>query len=190
MSPRTLFPHSHARTHCVFLSNIALWALLLPQLSTASERAATCQPRPSPAAVWPRPGPATCVRTPLHEYRRVARVLSAPRRHWVGDGFHVLPVFNDLAFSEALSPFLMFDYAAPRRFPPSARGGRRGVGNHPHRGFETVTLAFLGEIEHRDSNGNRGVVKPGDCQWMTAGQYPLFSIRNTSYPPQRGGGGY
>ncbi len=67
----------------------------------------------------------------------------------VGDGFHVKPVFANKAFSQDLSPFLMFDYGAPRRFEPTTR--RLGVGAHPHRGFETVTIAFQGEVEHGDS---------------------------------------
>ena len=86
--------------------------------------------------------------------------------HWVGDGFNVRPVFGRLAFTQDISPFLMFDYAAPREF--SATADKLGVGPHPHRGFETVTIAFQGEIEHGDSVGNRGVIGPGDVQWMTA----------------------
>ena len=86
--------------------------------------------------------------------------------HWVGDGFNVRPIFAHLAFTEDISPFLMFDYAAPREF--SATNEKRGVGPHPHRGFETVTIAYQGEIEHGDSVGNRGVIGPGDVQWMTA----------------------
>jgi redox-sensitive bicupin YhaK (pirin superfamily) len=62
----------------------------------------------------------------------------------------------------------MFDYAAPKQFPPNEK--KRGVGQHPHRGFETVTLAFQGEVEHRDSTGNQDVIGPGDIQWMTAGR--------------------
>lgn len=86
--------------------------------------------------------------------------------HWVGDGFPVRPLFADLAFSEQISPFLMFDYGGPAMFEPTQK--KRGVGAHPHRGFETVTIAFQGEIEHGDSVGNRGVIGPGDVQWMTA----------------------
>jgi len=79
-------------------------------------------------------------------------------------------VFAEKAFTNELSPFLMFDYAAPKQFSPSKTGQHRGVGQHPHRGFETVTIAFQGEVEHKDSNGNSGVIGPGDCQWMTAGR--------------------
>ena len=100
--------------------------------------------------------------------KQVHKILPAPRRHWVGNGFHVYPVFAQLAFSEALSPWLMFDYAAPKYFEPTTQ--RLGVGQHPHRGFETITIAFQGEIEHRDSTGNTGVIEEGDVQWMTAGR--------------------
>lgn len=91
---------------------------------------------------------------------------STPHSHWVGDGFNVRPIFAHLAFTQDISPFLMFDYAAPREF--ASTNEKRGVGPHPHRGFETVTLAFQGEVEHGDSVGNRGVIGPGDVQWMTA----------------------
>ena len=94
------------------------------------------------------------------------RVLSQPRPHWVGDGFHVHPVFNELAFSASVSPFLMLDYGQPKNFPPTEK--KLGVGQHPHRGFETVTIAYQGEVEHGDSVGNHGIIGPGDVQWMTA----------------------
>jgi hypothetical protein len=99
--------------------------------------------------------------------RKLVSVLPAPQPHWVGDGFHVFPLFADLAFGQAVSPFLMLDYAAPHEFRPSAKPP--GVGAHPHRGFETVTIVYDGEIEHRDSAGNNGTIGPGDVQWMTAG---------------------
>jgi len=98
--------------------------------------------------------------------KAITAIMPAPRAHWVGDAFHVYPVFSNLAFTEQLSPFLMFDYAAPKKFEPTSK--QRGVGKHPHRGFETVTIAFQGEVEHADSVGNRGVIGPGDVQWMTA----------------------
>lgn len=72
------------------------------------------------------------------------QVLPAPPRHWVGNGFHVYPVFHDKAFTAEVSPWLMFDYGAPKEFGPTT--SRRGVGQHPHRGFETVTIAFQGEV--------------------------------------------
>lgn len=99
--------------------------------------------------------------------KQIKTILPATdRNHWVGDGFNVRPVFGNLAFTEHISPFLMFDYAAPKKF--EATDAKRGVGPHPHRGFETVTIAFQGEVEHGDSAGNRGVIGPGDVQWMTA----------------------
>ncbi|MDX9732276.1 MAG: pirin family protein [Bdellovibrionales bacterium] len=87
--------------------------------------------------------------------------------HWVGDGFPVRSIFsyNDLA--REISPFLLMDYAGPTEFPPSPRH-TRGVGEHPHRGFETVTIVYAGEVEHRDSAGGGGLIKAGDVQWMTA----------------------
>lgn len=78
--------------------------------------------------------------------KRIADVFPIARTHWVGDGFHVKPVFGEAAFTNTLSPFLMFDYGSPKYFPPTAK--QLGVGQHPHRGFETVTIAFQGEIEH------------------------------------------
>jgi redox-sensitive bicupin YhaK (pirin superfamily) len=99
--------------------------------------------------------------------KTITAVLPAPTHgHWVGDGFPVRPIFGRLAFTPAISPFLMFDYGGPMHFTPTEQ--KRGVGAHPHRGFETVTLAFQGEIEHGDSVGNRGIIGPGDVQWMTA----------------------
>jgi hypothetical protein len=87
-------------------------------------------------------------------------------RHWVGDGF---PVRTLLAYSNlgpVIDPFLLLDYAGPMEFPPTSE--RLGVGEHPHRGFETVTIVYQGEVEHRDSSGGGGRIGPGDVQWMTA----------------------
>ena len=92
----------------------------------------------------------------------------ASRSHAATPLFIPTAVFANNAFSEAISPFLMFDYAAPKAFPPTSK--QLGVGQHPHRGFETITVAFQGEVEHADSVGNRGVIGPGDVQWMTAGK--------------------
>jgi redox-sensitive bicupin YhaK (pirin superfamily) len=86
--------------------------------------------------------------------------------HWVGNGFHVRSIFSYNDQARAVSPFLLLDYAEPTIFPPSDE--RRGVGEHPHRGFETVTIVYQGELEHRDSAGNHGRLGPGDVQWMTA----------------------
>ena len=99
--------------------------------------------------------------------RKVQSVHRPRPPHWVGDGFPVRSIFSyDNLGREALSPFLMLDYAAPRHFEPAKT--RRGVGEHPHRGFETVTVVYQGELEHRDSAGNGGRIGAGDVQWMTA----------------------
>jgi redox-sensitive bicupin YhaK (pirin superfamily) len=86
--------------------------------------------------------------------------------HWVGDGFPVRSLFSYAGDTAATDPFLLLDYAAPYEFPPGT--APRGVGEHPHRGFETVTIVYQGELEHRDSAGNHGKIGPGDVQWMTA----------------------
>ena len=101
--------------------------------------------------------------------RSIKKILPRPSPHWVGDGFKVYPVFANWAFTEEISPLLMFDYAEPKQFPAKV-GPPLGVGQHPHRGFETVTLAFQGEVEHHDSTGKSGIIKQGDVQWMTAGR--------------------
>ena len=99
--------------------------------------------------------------------KKVSGLYSAPRPHWVGDGFPVHSLFDYSGLGKLLSPFLLLDYAAPTRFAPNT-GTPRGVGEHPHRGFETVTIVYDGEVEHRDSTGQGGVIGPGDVQWMTA----------------------
>ncbi|HMK89825.1 MAG TPA: pirin family protein, partial [Methylocystis sp.] len=99
--------------------------------------------------------------------RKVVEVFAAPPPHWVGDGFPVRSLFAAVERGERFSPFLLLDYASPYEFKPSER--RRGVGEHPHRGFETVTIVYEGELEHRDSAGNSGRIGRGDVQWMTAG---------------------
>jgi redox-sensitive bicupin YhaK (pirin superfamily) len=99
--------------------------------------------------------------------KKVIHTSSAPNRHWVGDGFPVHGMFGYTGDTKRISPFLLLDYAAPTRFEPTTN--RRGVGQHPHRGFETVTIVYEGEVEHRDSTGSGGVIGPGDVQWMTAG---------------------
>lgn len=88
-------------------------------------------------------------------------------RHWVGDGFPVRSLFSYQDFGPEISPFLLLDYAGPHEFAPARK--LRGVGAHPHRGFETVTIVYDGEVEHRDSTGAGGIIGAGDVQWMTAG---------------------
>jgi redox-sensitive bicupin YhaK (pirin superfamily) len=110
-----------------------------------------------PRETMPRPGP-----------RSVESVYAAPQPHWVGDGFRVLGYFSqDRDLVRKLSPFLLVDYHAPYVYP-ATENTRRGVGPHPHRGFETVSLAFEGSVAHHDSTGAGGVIDPGDVQWMTA----------------------
>jgi hypothetical protein len=93
-------------------------------------------------------------------------MLRTTDRHWVGDGFPVRTLFSYPTMGRVLSPFLLLDYAGPMEFAPTT--DRRGVGEHPHRGFETVTIVYGGEVEHRDSSGGGGKIGPGDVQWMTA----------------------
>lgn len=88
------------------------------------------------------------------------------RGHWVGDGFPVRSLFTYNNLGQHISPFLLLDYAGPHHFEPTT--DRRGVGQHPHRGFETVTIVYDGLVEHKDSAGNGGIIGPGDVQWMTA----------------------
>jgi quercetin 2,3-dioxygenase len=94
------------------------------------------------------------------------KVYQPGSQHIVGDGFHVRNLFPSNDLDQALSPFIMLDYAGPTFYP--ATDTPRGVGEHPHRGFETVTIVYQGIVAHRDSAGNSGVIGPGDVQWMTA----------------------
>lgn len=100
--------------------------------------------------------------------KKILTTYSPPHGHWVGDGFPVRSLFSyDRMGAKNISPFLLLDYAGPAEFPPAQRP--RGVGQHPHRGFETVTLVYKGELEHRDTSGAGGLIGEGDVQWMTAG---------------------
>jgi len=104
------------------------------------------------------------------DVRSVEGVHSSTTFHWVGNGFHVSTYFpSERLPPERVSPFVLMDYGPPKPFTPLARG-KRGVGWHPHRGFETVTLAWEGAVAHRDNAGHAGIIGPGDVQWMTAGQ--------------------
>jgi redox-sensitive bicupin YhaK (pirin superfamily) len=104
--------------------------------------------------------------------------------HWVGDGFHVRNLFPSNGLEDEISPFLMLDYAGPTVFPP---GQPRGVGEHPHRGFETVTIAYQGSIAHRDSGGHAGVIHPGDVQWMTAASGVVHEEKQEAEFARQGG---
>ena len=99
--------------------------------------------------------------------KNLLRIHRSSGMHWVGNGFPVRPVFDYNGLGRELSPFLLLDYAAPHPFAPGNE--KRGVGAHPHKGFETVTVAYQGELEHRDSSGGGGKIGAGDVQWMTAG---------------------
>lgn len=99
--------------------------------------------------------------------KRILGVYQNKHMHWVGDGFPVYNLFSYDRLGQSLSPFLLLDYAAPYRFDPTT--AQHGVGSHPHRGFETVTIAYQGEVTHKDSSGGGGTIKAGDVQWMTAG---------------------
>jgi hypothetical protein len=98
--------------------------------------------------------------------KKLRCVLRSADRHWVGDGFPVRTLFAYSNLGPVIDPFLLLDYAGPMTFSPTT--ARRGVGEHPHRGFETVTIVYSGEVEHRDSSGGGGIIGPGDVQWMTA----------------------
>ncbi|HMR33039.1 MAG TPA: pirin family protein [Geminicoccaceae bacterium] len=100
--------------------------------------------------------------------RKVLDIHRNDRAHWVGDGFPVRSLFSHRSHGADVSPFLLADHAGPARFEPAERP--RGVGLHPHRGFETVTIVYEGELEHADSAGNSGRIGAGDVQWMTAGR--------------------
>jgi redox-sensitive bicupin YhaK (pirin superfamily) len=99
--------------------------------------------------------------------KSVLRVQTNPNQHWVGDGFPVRTLLFYGSQGSEVSPFLLLDFAGPHEFKPASKP--RGVGQHPHRGFETVTIVYAGEVTHRDSTGQGGTIGPGDVQWMTAG---------------------
>jgi quercetin 2,3-dioxygenase len=100
--------------------------------------------------------------------RSVEGIHKSTTFHWVGNGFFVSTYFpSEKLPPERVSPFVLMDYGPPKDFAPLAHG-QRGVGWHPHRGFETVTLAWEGAVAHRDNTGRAGVIGPGDVQWMTA----------------------
>ncbi len=119
--------------------------------------------------------------------RTIEGVFRSTPFHWVGDGFYVSSYFPRPGLSaERVSPFLLMDYGPRRDFSPLAEG-QRGVGWHPHRGFETVTVAWEGEVAHRDNAGHAGVIGPGDVQWMTAGSGILHEEYHEEEFTRRGG---
>lgn len=117
--------------------------------------------------------------------KRIKHLLNETNEHWVGNGFAVRSLFSYQNYNELLSPFLLLDYAAPRDFPPTSM--KRGVGEHPHRGFETVTIVFDGEVAHKDSTGSGGVITKGGVQWMTAGSGIIHEEFHSDEFAQRGG---
>ena len=117
--------------------------------------------------------------------KKILATYSAPRPHWVGNGFPVRSLFSYNSHGAHLSPFLLLDHAGPAQFTPTDQP--RGVGQHPHRGFETVTIVYEGEVEHRDSTGAGGVIGPGDVQWMTAASGILHEEFHSKAFAQRGG---
>lgn len=118
--------------------------------------------------------------------REIDAVYQAPELHWVGDGFRVAGYFSAIPdAARKLDPFLMLDYHPEYHYSPTSR--QRGVGVHPHRGFETVTIAFQGSVAHHDSAGGGGVIGPGDVQWMTAASGVLHKEYHEQSFAQRGG---
>lgn len=117
--------------------------------------------------------------------KQINAVYSAPQGHWVGDGFPVRSLFSYQTLGRQLSPFLLLDYAGPEVFTPTTHA--RGVGTHPHRGFETVTIVYQGSVAHEDSTGEGGEIGPGDVQWMTAGAGILHKEHHAPQFAQSGG---
>ena len=117
--------------------------------------------------------------------RKLVVVQEAPRPHWVGDGFPVRSMFSPQTHGAALSPFILLDYAPPTEFAPAAQ--KRGVGVHPHRGFETVTIVYPGEGDPRASTSNGGHIGPGDVQWMTAASGILHEEFHSAAFTKKGG---
>lgn len=117
--------------------------------------------------------------------KKILSIEKQPRGHWVGDGFPVRTIISPRQGGPQVGPFIMMDYAGPYTFEPANQ--RRGVDTHPHRGFETVTVVFSGEVEHRDSSGNSGKIGPGDVQWMTAGSGVLHEEKHSAKFTAEGG---
>ncbi|MNF39888.1 Quercetin 2,3-dioxygenase [compost metagenome] len=117
--------------------------------------------------------------------KKILGLYSNNQQHWVGDGFPVRSLFSYDSLGQHISPFLLLDYAGPHEFSPTQQ--RRGVGQHPHRGFETVTIVYHGELEHRDSTGSGGLIGPGDVQWMTAASGILHEEFHSAAFSEKGG---
>lgn len=117
--------------------------------------------------------------------RQVNHIITAPNAHWVGNGFPMSTLFSYQKDSEKYSPFLLMDYAEPTLFKPVTNA--RGVGTHPHRGFETVTIAYQGEVSHHDSKDHEGTIYAGDVQWMTAASGILHNEYHSKKMTKEGG---
>lgn len=117
--------------------------------------------------------------------KKIIGVYRNQNMHWVGDGFPVKNLFSYDRLGQAISPFLLLDYAAPYHFSPTTQ--QHGVGSHPHRGFETVTIAYQGEVTHKDSAGGGGTIQSGDVQWMTAGAGLVHEEFHSAEFAQKGG---
>jgi len=130
--------------------------------------------------------PITSAKSVPGDIRRVLGVYKPPQTHWVGDGFRVAEYMSVIPnATRLLSPFLLVDYHPMHEYVPT--GERRGVGVHPHRGFETVSIAWRGSVAHHDSAGNGGIIGPGDVQWMTAGAGILHKEYHEAEYAKRGG---
>ena len=117
--------------------------------------------------------------------KRLLGIQGNDQGHWVGNGFPVRTLFFYQQLGKEMSPFLMLDLAGPAEFPATTE--RKGVGTHPHRGFETVTIVYDGEVSHKDSTGQGGTIGPGDVQWMTAGSGILHQEFHSDDFAKRGG---
>jgi redox-sensitive bicupin YhaK (pirin superfamily) len=117
--------------------------------------------------------------------KKVVGINGPGSTHWVGDGFHVRNLFPSNGIEKQIDPFLMLDYAGPTQVAPSKRP--KGVDEHPHRGFETVTIAYQGSIDHRDSAGHSGSIRPGDVQWMTAASGVVHEEKHAREFTEKGG---
>ncbi len=118
--------------------------------------------------------------------KRLHALIPAGEHHWVGDGFPVQTLFSHATLGSRAGPFLLLDWAAPHEFAASS-SRPRGVGPHPHRGFETVTVVYSGAVDHRDSHGGGGSIGPGDVQWMTAASGLVHEEFHSAEFTQRGG---
>ena len=121
----------------------------------------------------------------MTDSKQVLGIFGSGSTHWVGDGFHVRNILPSNGIENEVNPFLMLDYAGPGYFKPTSRP--RGVDEHPHRGFETVTIAYQGAVEHRDSSGNSGTIGPGDVQWMTAASGVVHEEKHERQFAEQGG---